>query len=88
MLTERIVDVQVVLKRPIQYPRAGSYDPKVQKMMFQTSRPQEIMKVPQVPVIDEVAKVSRIMQRHVLTIQEMEKDQKPEDVQVSYKVFV
>ena len=57
MLTERIVDVQVVLKRQIQYPDSGSYDPKVQKTMFQTSRLQEIMKVPQVTVIDEVGKV-------------------------------
>ena len=87
MLTEKI-DVQVVLKRPIQYPEAGSHDPKVQKMMFQTSRLQEIMKVPQVTLIDVVAKVSGIMQRHVLTIQEMEKDQKPQEVQISYKVFV
>ena len=41
MLTERIVDVQVVLKRQIQCPDTGSYDPKVQKTMFQTSRLQE-----------------------------------------------
>ena len=60
-----------MLKRQIQYPDTGSYDPKVQKTMFQTSRLQEIMKVPQVTVIDEVAKVPRITQRQVLTIREM-----------------
>ena len=46
------------------------------------------MKVPQVTVVDEVAKVSGIMQRQVLTIQEMEKGQKPEEVQISFRVFV
>ena len=56
--------------------------------MFRTSRLQKIVKVPQGTVIDEVAKVSGIMQRQVLTIQEMEKDQKPEEVQISCKVFV
>ena len=82
MLTERTVDVQVVLKRQIQYPDTGSYDPKVQKMMFQTSRLQEIMKVHQVTVIDEVAKVPGITQRQVL------KDQRPEELQISFKVYV
>ena len=57
MLTERIVDAQVVLKRQIQYPDTGSNDPKVQKTMTQTTRLQEIMKVPLVAVIDEVGKV-------------------------------
>ena len=88
MLTERTVDVQVLLKTQIQYPDTGSHDPKVQKTMFQTSRLQEIMKVPLVTVIDEVAKVSGVMQRQVLTIREVEKDQKPEEAQVSFKVCV
>ena len=45
-----------------------------------TSRLQEIVKVPQVQVIDEVAKVPMI--------QEMQKDQKPDGVQISFKVCV
>ena len=46
------------------------------------------MKVPQVTVIDEVGNVLGIMQRQVLMIREMEKDQKPEEVQINFKVFV
>ena len=45
------------------------------------------MKVPQLQVIDEVAKVPRSMRRQVPMIQEMQKDQKPE-VQMSFKVYV
>ena len=56
--------------------------------MFRTSRLQEIVKVPQVQVIDEVAKVPRSMRRQVLMIQEMQKDQKHEEVQISFKVYV
>ena len=39
-------------------------------------------------VIDEVAKVPRSMRRRVPMIQEMQKDQKPEEVQISFKVYV
>ena len=41
--------------------------------MFRTSRLQKIVKVPQVHVIDEVAKVPRSMRRQVPMIQEMQK---------------
>ena len=78
MLIERTVDVQNVLRKQIQYLDTGSYDPTVQKTMFQTSRMQEIMKVPYVTVIDEVAKVPESMWRQVPMIQdETQKDQKP-----------
>ena len=40
-----------------------------------------------VKVIDEVAKVSRSMRRQVPMIQEMQKDQKPEEVQISFEVY-
>ena len=50
--------------------------------MFRTSRLQKIVKVTQVQVIDEVAKVTRSMWRQVPMIQEMQKDQKPEGVQI------
>ena len=43
----------------------GSEDPQVQMQMFRTSRLQKIVKVPQLQVIDEVAKVSRSMRRQV-----------------------
>ena len=43
----------------------GSEDTKVQMKMFRTSRLQTIEKVPQVQVIDEVAKVARSMRRQV-----------------------
>ena len=39
-------------------------------------------------VIDEVAKVPRSMRRQVPMIQEMQKVQKPEEVQISFKVYV
>ena len=39
-------------------------------------------------LVDEVAKVPGVMQRQVLTIREMQKDQKPEEVQISVKVYV
>ena len=39
-------------------------------------------------VIDEVAKVPRSMRRQVPMIQEMQKDQKPEEVQISFLVYV
>ena len=42
-----------------------------------------MVKVPQVQVIDEVAKVPRSMRR-----QEMQKDQKPEDVQTSFSPYL
>ena len=52
--------------------------------MFRTSRLQKIVKVPQVQVIDEVAKVPRSMRRKVPMIQhETQKDPKPEEVQIS-----
>ena len=54
--------------------------------MFRTSRLQKIVKVPQVRVIDEVAKVPRIMRRQVPMIQdETQKDQKPEEMQISLR---
>ena len=56
-ITERIVEVPVVQKEQIQQPDTGSEDPKVQMKMFRTSRLQKIVKVLQVHVIDEVAKV-------------------------------
>ena len=53
--------------------------------MFRTSRLQKIVKVPQVHVIDEVAKVPRSMRRQVPMIQVCtRKDQKPEEVQISW----
>ena len=55
--------------------------------MIRTSRLQEIVKVPQVQVIDEVANVTRSMRRQVLMIQEMQKDQNPEEVQISFKAY-
>ena len=39
-------------------------------------------------VNDEVAKVPRSMRRQVPMIQEMQNDQKPEEVQISFKVYV
>ena len=46
------------------------------------------MKVPQLQVIDEVAKVPRSIQRQVPMIQEMQQDQKPEEAQMSFKMYV
>ena len=46
------------------------------------------MKVPQLQVIDEVAKVPRSIQRQVPMIQEMQQDQKPEEAQISFKMYV
>ena len=43
------------------------------------------MKVPQLQVIDEIAKVPRSIQRQVPMIQEMQEDQKPEEAQISFK---
>ena len=83
-LTERIVDVPVVQKEQIQQPDTGSEDPKVQTKMFRTSRLQKIVNFPQVDVIDEVAKVPRSMRRQVPMIQELQKDPKPEEVQISF----
>ena len=56
--------------------------------MFRIWRLQEIAKVPQVQVIEKVAKLPRSMRRQVLMIQEMQKDQKHEEVQISFKVYV
>ena len=44
------------------------------------------VKVLQVQVIDEVAKVSRSMRRQDPMTHEMQKDQKREEVQISFKV--
>ena len=53
--------------------------------MFRTSRLQKIVKVHQVHVIDDVAKVTRSMRRQVPMIQdETQKDQKPEEAQISF----
>ena len=46
------------------------------------------MKVPQLQVIDESAKVPRGIQRQVPMIQEMQQDQKPEETQISFKMYV
>ena len=46
------------------------------------------MKLSQLQVIDEVAKVPRSIQRQVPMIQEMQQDQKPEEVQISFKMYV
>ena len=46
------------------------------------------MKVPRLQVIDEVAKVPRSRRRQVPMIQEMQKEKKPEEVQISFKVCV
>ena len=48
---------------------------------------QKIVKVPQLQVIDEVAKVPRSVQRQVPMIQEMQQDQKPEEAQMSFKMY-
>ena len=56
--------------------------------MFRTSRLQKIVKVAELQVIDEVAKVPRSMRRRVPMIQEMQKDQKPEEVQIRNKMYV
>ena len=56
--------------------------------MFRTSRLQKTEKVPQVQVIDEAAKVPRSMRRQVPMIQEMQKDQKPEEVQISFSLYL
>ena len=45
---------------------------------------QKIVKVPQLQVIDEFAKVPRSIQRQVPIIQEMQQDQKPEEAQMSF----
>ena len=67
----------------------GSEDPKVQMKMFRTSRLQKIVKVLQVHVIDEVAKVTRSMRRQVPMIQdETQKDPKPEEVQISFSPYL
>ena len=39
-------------------------------------------------VIDEVVKVPRSAQRQVPMIQEMQQDQKPEEAQISFKMYV
>ena len=39
-------------------------------------------------VIDEVVKVLRSVQRQVPMIQEMQQDQKPEEAQMSFKMYV
>ena len=39
-------------------------------------------------VVDEVVKVLRSIQRHVPMIQEMQQDQKPEEAQMSLKMYV
>ena len=39
-------------------------------------------------VIDEFAKVPRSIQRQVPMIQEMQQDQKPEEAQMSFKMYV
>ena len=49
---------------------------------------QKIVKVPQLQVIDEVVKVLRSVQRQVPMIQEMQQDQKPEEAQMSFKMYV
>ena len=46
------------------------------------------MNVPQLQVIDEVVKVPRSIQRQVPVIQEMQQVQKPEEVQISFKMYV
>ena len=66
----------------------GSEDPKMQMKMFRKSRLQKIVKVLQVHVIVEVAKVPRCMRRHVPMIQEMLKDQMPEEVQISFSPYL
>ena len=53
--------------------------------MFQTSRLQKIVRVPQVHVIDEVAEVPSSMRRQVPMIQDdTQQDQKPEEMQISF----
>ena len=54
--------------------------------MFRTSKLQKIVKVPQVQVIDDVAKVPRSMRRQVPMIQDEteREDQKPKGVQISF----
>ena len=49
---------------------------------------QKIVKVPQLQVTDEVVKVLRSVQRQVPMIQEMQQDQKPEEAQMSFKMYV
>ena len=39
-------------------------------------------------VINEVAKIPRSVQRHFPMIQEMQQDQKPEEAQISFKMYV
>ena len=68
--TERIVKVPVVHKEQIPQPDKGCEDPKVQTKMFRTSKLQKIVKVLQVQVIDEVAKVPRSMRRQVSMTQD------------------
>ena len=56
--------------------------------MFRTSRLQKIVKIPQVHVIDEVAKVPRSMRRQVPMIQdETQNDQKPEEMQINFSLY-
>ena len=56
--------------------------------MFRTCRLQKIVKIPQVHVINEVAKVSRSMRRQVPMIHdETKKDQKPEEMQISFSSY-
>ena len=49
---------------------------------------QKIVKVRHLLVVDEVAKVPKSMRRQVPMIEEMQKDQKLEEVQISFKVYV
>ena len=58
--------------------------------MFRTSKLQKIVKVPQVQVIDEVAKVPRSMRRLVPMIQDEteREDQKPKEVQISFSPYL
>ena len=47
-----------------------------------------MVKVPLLQVIDEAAKVPRSVQKQVPMIQEMQQDQKPEEAQMSFKMYV
>ena len=86
--TERTGDVPVVQEEQVQQSNTGTEDPKVQTTMFRPSRLQKMVKVLQVQVIDEAAKVPRSMRRQDPLIQEMQKDQKPEEVQTSFSPYL
>ena len=86
--TERIVDVPVVQKEQIAVTRHRLLRSESAAEEVLNIHTAEIIKVLQLQVIDEVAKVPRSTQGQVAMIQEMQQDLKPEEVQISFNMYV